>query len=245
MPWFKVDDKLHDHRKARAAGKAAMGVWVLAGSWAADNLTDGFVPATLLGRWGTRADAARLVTAGLWGEAEQDGERGWRFHEWSERQPTRAEKMAQRAARAAAGRKGGRASGASRREAKPQANGKQVASPALEPPSRPVPSIVSDGDDEPSDEPSDPPWSAQPVIASWLETCPERPPGRVVGQVSSEVKKMLDEGIGPELVTAGLQTWSAKRLHPSALASIVHEQQQRAGGPASGDTASWMRRRPQ
>ena len=42
--WFKVDDKLHDHRKARKAGKAAMGVWVLAGSWSMDNETDGFVP---------------------------------------------------------------------------------------------------------------------------------------------------------------------------------------------------------
>lgn len=27
MPWFKVDDRLHDHFKARQAGKAAMGVW--------------------------------------------------------------------------------------------------------------------------------------------------------------------------------------------------------------------------
>ena len=57
MAWFKVDDKLHDHRKARRAGKAAIGVWVLAGSWAMDNLTDGFVPEVVLLRWGTRTDA--------------------------------------------------------------------------------------------------------------------------------------------------------------------------------------------
>lgn len=90
MPWFKVDDKLHDHRKTRAAGKAAMGVWVLAGSWSADNLTDGFVPASVLSRWGTRADANKLVSAGLWVADEQDGEKGWRFHQWNEdgRQPT-------------------------------------------------------------------------------------------------------------------------------------------------------------
>jgi hypothetical protein len=90
MPWFKVDDKLHDHRKARAAQKAAMGVWVLAGSWSSDNLTDGFVPESVLNRWGNRADARRLVDVGLWVEAVQDGERGWRFHEWDERQPSRA-----------------------------------------------------------------------------------------------------------------------------------------------------------
>ena len=136
MAWFKVDDKLHDHRKARSAGKAAMGVWVLAGSWAADNLTDGFVPASILPRWGNSRDAAKLCDVGLWCPDEQDGEAGWRFHEWDERQPTRAQKMAERAERSRAGAAGGRASGRSRREAKV----KQVASGLLELPSRPVPS---------------------------------------------------------------------------------------------------------
>jgi len=135
MTWFKVDDKLHDHRKARAAGKSAMGVWVLAGSWAADNLTDGFVPVSILPRWGTSRDAAKLCDVGLWMPDEQDGEQGWRFHEWEERQPTRAEKIAERAERAKAGKAGGLASGRSRREAK----AKQAASGLLKPPSRPVP----------------------------------------------------------------------------------------------------------
>jgi len=136
MVWFKVDDKLHDHRKARAAGKSAMGVWVLAGSWSGDNLTDGFIPESVLSRWGTKADANRLVAVGLWEPAEQDGERGWRFHAWGEFQPTRAEKVAERAARSEAGRKGGKASGRSRREAK----AKQLASGGVEPPTRPDPS---------------------------------------------------------------------------------------------------------
>jgi hypothetical protein len=132
---MKVDDKLHDHRKARAAGATAMGVWVLAGSWSADNLTDGFIPATILPRWGRPRDANRLTEVGLWHVDEQDGEKGWRFHEWAERQPLRAQKLAERAARAEAGRVGGLHSGRSRREAK----SKQVASPLLEPPSRPDP----------------------------------------------------------------------------------------------------------
>lgn len=136
MPWFKVDDKLHDHRKARAAGPAAMGLWVLAGSWSADNLTDGFIPASLLPRWGRQREANRLTEVGLWHADEQDGEKGWRFHEWAERQPTRAQKLAEREVRAEAGRVGGVRSGRSRREA----NAKQSASPLLEPPSRPVPS---------------------------------------------------------------------------------------------------------
>ena len=118
MPWFKVDDKLHDHRKARSASKAAMGVWVLAGSWSADNLMDGFVPTSVLSRWGTKADAARLVEVGLWHPFVKDGEPGWIFHEWETYQPPRAQKLAERALRAEAGRKGGRVSGAARREAK-------------------------------------------------------------------------------------------------------------------------------
>lgn len=135
MTWFKVDDKLHDHRKARAAGATAMGVWLLAGSWSADNLTDGFIPATILPRWGRPRDAARLVEVSLWRADEQDGEKGWRFHEWDERQPTRAQKLAERAVRAEAGRIGGQASGRSRREANP----KQSASVTVEPPTRPDP----------------------------------------------------------------------------------------------------------
>lgn len=98
MPWFRVDDKLHDHRKTRVAKKAAMGVWVLAGSWAMDHLTDGFVPVSVLSRWGTRKDAETLVDAELWEPGEQDGEKGWRFRNWSEFQPSKAEVEAERAA---------------------------------------------------------------------------------------------------------------------------------------------------
>ena len=97
MSWFKVDDKLHDHKKPIAAGKAAMGVWVLAGSWSADNLTDGFVPVRVITRWGTVADAKKLVAAGLWYADEVDGQKGWRFHDWGDFQPTRAQVMGERA----------------------------------------------------------------------------------------------------------------------------------------------------
>lgn len=96
MTWFKVDDKLHDHRKARRAGKAAMGLWVRAGSWSADNLTDGFIPASVLSRWGNARDAAALVHAELWHPAEHDGEEGWQFHEWELYQPTKDDVEARR-----------------------------------------------------------------------------------------------------------------------------------------------------
>jgi hypothetical protein len=103
VPWFKVDDKLHDHRKARRAGKAAMGVWVLAGSWSMDNDYDGFVPEDVLSRWGSRADAERLVAAGLWDPERFNGEQGWRFHDWARFQPSAAVTAATKAKEAEAG----------------------------------------------------------------------------------------------------------------------------------------------
>lgn len=87
MVWFRVDDTLAFHAKVVAAGNAAMGLWVRAGSWAAQQLTDGFVPAHMATALGTRPQAKALVNAGLWTEVEG----GFQFHQWSDegRQPTR------------------------------------------------------------------------------------------------------------------------------------------------------------
>ena len=97
MPWFRVDDDLALHPKAIAAGNAALGLWVRAGAYAAQYLTEGFVPAgmlTVLG--GKPRDAKALVDAGLW----TVDERGWRFHQWEERQPTKEQVEADRRAAA-------------------------------------------------------------------------------------------------------------------------------------------------
>lgn len=94
MPWFKVDDKLATHPKAFAAGNAAMGLWVRAGSWSMGALTDGEIPRAIVRTLGTERQAAQLVAAGLW-EATAEG---WRFHEWSERQPSREKLDAEMAA---------------------------------------------------------------------------------------------------------------------------------------------------
>lgn len=94
IPWFKVDDALSMHPKAFAAGNAALGLWVRAGSWSMQHLTDGHIPtgvvAALGGEWD---DAAALVNAGLWGQANG----GYQFHDWGEYQPTREQILAERA----------------------------------------------------------------------------------------------------------------------------------------------------
>jgi hypothetical protein len=104
VTWFRVDDKFHDHpktRRLRADKLPAAGLWSLAGSWAADNLTDGFVPTEIVQRFDPKQRyAKRLVEVGLWGLGERDGEDGYEFHEWMSWQPSKAEVLAVRASNA-------------------------------------------------------------------------------------------------------------------------------------------------
>lgn len=93
MPWFRVDDGFCMHAKVVQAGNSAIGLWVRAGSWSAQQLTDGFVPDAMIPALGAVLDdAQRLVDVGLWETV--DG--GYRFWQWTERQPTRAQVEAER-----------------------------------------------------------------------------------------------------------------------------------------------------
>lgn len=96
MPWFRVDDNLSVHSKTVAAGNAAMGLWVRAGSWSMQQLSDGFIPDHIVSTLGTRAQAERLITAGLWDRLPT----GYAFHDWDGRQPSRAQVEADRDAAA-------------------------------------------------------------------------------------------------------------------------------------------------
>lgn len=87
MPWFRVDDSFHSHPKVLATPPAALGLWVVAGSWSSAHLTDGVVPDHVLPL--LLPDAAKLarqlVTAGLWKRVRG----GYKFHEWHERNPSK------------------------------------------------------------------------------------------------------------------------------------------------------------
>lgn len=67
------------------------------------------------------------------------------------------------------------------------------------------------------------PQNAQTLIGEWIDHCEAPPPSRVTGQIAKEIKNMLDEGIAYERVRQGLAEWHQRGLHPSTLASIVHE----------------------
>lgn len=88
MPWFKVDDTLHSHPKARGAGLPALGLWSLAGSYCSQYVTEGHVPEWFVTSWpqGKRL-ASALVNAGLWMPVDD----GWQFHDWDHYQMTREE----------------------------------------------------------------------------------------------------------------------------------------------------------
>jgi hypothetical protein len=94
MTWFKVDDSFHSHPKVLTSSLEALGLWVVAGTWSAHNLTDGFVSGQVLLRLHTDATslAEELVTVGLWKRAKG----GYQFHDWIEYQPTKEEVEAER-----------------------------------------------------------------------------------------------------------------------------------------------------
>lgn len=90
MPWFRVPDelsaKLETTRIPRAHRTATIGLWTLAGSWSARELTDGHIPGHMIEELsGTADDAQRLVDAGYWSQV--DG--GFQFVTWGPDQPLR------------------------------------------------------------------------------------------------------------------------------------------------------------
>lgn len=65
--------------------------------------------------------------------------------------------------------------------------------------------------------------NAQTLVAEWIEHCQTRPPRQVIGQVSKQLRGMLDEGIPYTAVRTGLAHWFTKGLHPATLPSVVNE----------------------
>lgn len=85
IPWFKVDDQFWSHPKVVELSAEAVALWVRAGSYAAQHLTDGLVTYGTIRMLAADRDAAtELTNAGLWDQ--RDG-RTWVFHDWEDYQP--------------------------------------------------------------------------------------------------------------------------------------------------------------
>jgi hypothetical protein len=92
MAWFKVDDGFYSSMKfltiPREYQSQAAGLWLLAGTWSADKMTDGFVPYQVLDQWIFDSEVINyLIGVGLWIHNEE--RYGIQFHDWCDYQPTR------------------------------------------------------------------------------------------------------------------------------------------------------------
>ena len=179
MPWFRLDDSFHSHPKVIAAGNEAAGLYVRCGTYAAQHLTDGFIPEHIALLYGaaeirSRGDAApdgtetlaeTLVRTRLWRRARG----GWRMPDFLTYNPSKKEVVDKRKVRAEAGRLGGLASGKTRskREA--------FASPVLEPPARPDPAVVDVSTDGARASPR-PVQNPKPVSSMTNGTATRQPP---------------------------------------------------------------------
>ena len=115
--WFKVDDSFYSNPKTAMLSDGATALWLRSGSWSAQQLTGGFVPARMVPMFRGSDDSVReLCDAGLWAYDEQKD--GYQFHDWSDYQPDGEEVDALRKKRSEAGNRG-----ANRRWGKPE-NGK-------------------------------------------------------------------------------------------------------------------------
>jgi hypothetical protein len=112
MAWFKVDDSFPNHPKVLAIPAtrryAAVGLWTLAGNWAAKYLTDGMLPPEAIGSDAKdvrklRGLCTELARVSLWHPPGHTCERCpevpsgyYLFHDWTDYQPTRAKVEADR-----------------------------------------------------------------------------------------------------------------------------------------------------
>lgn len=133
MTWFRVDDSFPQHPKVlsipRKDRTAAIGLWTIAGTWCAAQLTDGALGAHMVEELaGTKRAADLLVSVGLWEKTDD----GYQIHDYLDYNPSaeevRADQAAKHEAKAKAGRLGGIASGVARRKhgrSKDEAGAKQ------------------------------------------------------------------------------------------------------------------------
>lgn len=97
MAWFRVDDQFGSNPKVmqipRSERHACLGLWLHAGVWSAQQLTDGRVPGYMLEELGANlSHRDRLVAVGLW---QVDGD-DVVFNDWADYQPSRADVLAMR-----------------------------------------------------------------------------------------------------------------------------------------------------
>ena len=99
MPWFRLEDTFHSHPKVLRAGNEAVGLFVRCGTYAAQHLTDGFIPEDIANLYGATSTGSRrdgdagkaetlaetLVSTGLWRRVRG----GWKMRDYLEYNPSK------------------------------------------------------------------------------------------------------------------------------------------------------------
>jgi hypothetical protein len=99
VPWFRLDDSFHSHPKVIAAGNEAIGLYVRCGTYAAEHLTNGFIPEDIAVLYGASNTGSRrnpgtgkpetlaetLVRTKLWLRARA----GWRMRDYLDYNPSK------------------------------------------------------------------------------------------------------------------------------------------------------------
>jgi hypothetical protein len=85
MPWFRLEDSFHSHPKVLRAGNEAIGLYVRCGTYAAQHLTDGFIPEHIALLYGDETLVETLVQTKLWRRTRG----GWRMPDFLDFNPSK------------------------------------------------------------------------------------------------------------------------------------------------------------
>lgn len=220
MVWFKVDDGLAFHHKVISAGNSAMGLWVRAGSWSAQQLTNGYIPDHMVPVLGTAAQARRLVRAGLWTEA--DG--GYQFHDWTEndRNPTRDETILRRKRDSERQHRKREKKRSDHEKSQDTTGSPPVTPPAShtgrhggcpDPPARPVLSSPPERVQAPPEQ-AESKIDTPTLVAVWIDSFQaatgRNPTGSMRAQAGKEIKRLLSQPGDPQLVAQAAREAGSK-----------------------------------
>lgn len=74
------------------------------------------------------------------------------------------------------------------------------------------------------------------IVNTWIDGQPNRPPGKVINDVKHQIAPMIQDGINPQHITAGLAQWWEGNYPPSTLPNYVRVAQRGTQAPAASGT---------
>lgn len=236
---FQVDPDFYDHPKSIGLSDAATALWTRAGSYSAAKLTDGFLAEHVLATLSTSPEeaAAELVARGLWRRRRG----GYQFHQWSDRNLTKAIVTAKQKSDRDRKRKDRHTSD---QNTNPQVNPQIVrAESSGSPPGVPVesgaspPPVVSVSvssttrtlthlpapgtEADAREEPAGPPGIVEALLAEHIDAAGGKVNARAVAELGQHVAELVHAGRTPDEIRAGFALWRSRGVRPSSLPDLV------------------------